>query len=139
MLSDIQLTNFKSARNLRVPLSGLTVLAGTNGSGKSTLLQCLAVLRQSYLYGSGQGLLLRGPIAQLGSGSDVLSEGARDESIDLLITENSHQFLWRCRVIPESDVLTFIEYPPNPCTFITAPEFQYLQADRIVPETLYPQ
>jgi predicted ATPase len=139
MLREARLTNFKAARNLEVPMAELTVLTGKNGSGKSTLLQCLAALRQSYLFGSGDGLLLRGPLAQLGSSSDVLSEGAKDELLCISLIEDGEEFGWKCKAPPDTDELTFVEKPPHPCAALVAAEFQYLQADRIVPQTLYPQ
>jgi ABC-type microcin C transport system duplicated ATPase subunit YejF len=48
MISLLNLRNFKSLREVSLPLRALTLLSGVNGSGKSSVLQALAVMRQSY-------------------------------------------------------------------------------------------
>lgn len=139
MLDSVNLTNFKAARNLSIPVAPLTLFAGMNGSGKSTVLQCLAAIRQSYQNGHGHALQLGGPLIRLGQGIDILSEGARDENITLSVTENGIEYLWICESRSDSNQLKFIEAPSTPHAFVSSPNFQYLQADRIVPHTLYPQ
>jgi len=140
MLDGIRLNNFKAARNLDLPLAPLTMLAGLNGSGKSTVLQSLAAIRQSYQVGQGHGMQLGGPLVSLGQGMDVLSEGAKDETITVAVLEGGTEYRWVCEVLPEANQLKFIESPPSPHHgFAANPHFQYLQADRIVPRTLYPQ
>jgi predicted ATPase len=139
VLDRIRLNNFKAARNLDLPLAPLTMLAGLNGSGKSTVLQSLAAIRQSYQVEKGSGLELRGPLVPLGQGIDVLSEGATDETITVAIMDESTEYRWVCKVQANANQLEFIKCPSKPHRFVTMPEFQYLQADRIVPRTLYPQ
>ncbi|PTR15428.1 putative ATPase [Nitrosospira sp. Nsp2] len=139
MLDRVRLNNFKAARSLDLPLAPLTMLAGLNGSGKSTVLQSIAALRQSYQVGFGNGLQLRGPLAVLGQGIDVLSEGARDETITIEVEEGGVKYRWVCKVEPDANQLEFIVSPPKVHPFVTTPDFQYLQADRIVPRTFYPQ
>jgi predicted ATPase len=75
----------------------------------------------------------------LGQGLDVLSEGAKDENITLRITENENEFTWICKVLSGASQLEFSEFPDAYSGFATSHLFQYLQADRIVPRTLYPQ
>jgi len=139
MLDHIQLGNFKAARNLDMPLASLTMLAGLNGSGKSTVLQSLAAIRQSYQLGQSHGLQLSGPLVSLGQGIDVLSEGAKDETITIGVREGRTTYSWKCKALLEANELEFIDSPDTPCGFVVNPHFQYLQADRIIPRTLYPQ
>lgn len=139
MLDGIRLNNFKAARNLELPLAPLTVLAGLNGSGKSTVLQSLAAIRQSYQVGQDHGLQLGGPLIPLGQGVDVLSEGAKDETITVEVLEAGMEYRWVCKVQLDANQLEFIESPSPPHAYVVSPHFQYLQADRIVPHTLYPQ
>lgn len=98
MLQKIKLTNFKCFDGLDLPCAPLTLLCGLNGMGKSSVLQALLVLRQSATSGElDQGrLVLSGELAELGTGRDVLFEGA------------------------ESDVVAFElqhDAPPGPCGF----------------------
>src|SRR5438105_4333950 len=44
MISEIQIDNFKSVEDLRLPLGRTTVLIGENGSGKSNILEAIAFL-----------------------------------------------------------------------------------------------
>lgn len=139
MLNSLTLGNFKVARELTVPLAPLTMLAGLNGSGKSTVLQSLAAIYQSYLTGRGDSLNLGGPLISLGKGSDILNNTATNETISFKLKEGNKIFPWRCRVTPDASQFKFIISPSSLPSFISSPGFQYLQADRIVPRTLYPQ
>ena len=138
MLENLHLINFKAARNLDLPLAPLTLLAGLNGSGKSSILQSLAAIRQSYQLGQSRGLQLRGPISHLGKGKDVLSEGA-EEKITLTMREDGVEFQWVCKVTLDTNLQEYTKWPPTSPKFALEPYFQYLQADRIVPLTMYPQ
>ncbi|MGE0356025.1 MAG: DUF3696 domain-containing protein [Burkholderiales bacterium] len=139
MLESIQLRNFKAARNLAVRLEALTLLAGLNGSGKSTVMQSIAVLRQSHVGGICMDLNFGGPLVFLGQWSDVISEGAYDEAISFSVRESGREFTW-VAAAPESGRQTLTSRPADAARgFWTTPHFQYLQADRIVPRTLYPR
>lgn len=142
MINKITLKNFKASVELIVQTESLTVLAGLNGSGKSTLLQALAALRQSYDFqGKTNGLILGGYLTQLGKGHDVLSEGSHDakDLISMIIAEGQQISRWKCRYDPDNSQLEFKVKPDNLPSFITTQAFQYLQADRITPHTIYPQ
>jgi predicted ATPase len=139
VLDYIQLRNFKAAREVTATLASLTVLAGLNGSGKSTLLQILSALRQSYNGSLPSGLALSGALVQLGQGGDVLSEGAQDDLIHISVQESGVRYHWACLCIEDANQLRFEEWPGKLPQFLTSQDFQYLQADRIVPKTLYPQ
>ena len=139
MIESIKLGNFKAARDLEISTAPLTLLAGLNGSGKSTVLQVLGILRQSYVGNQTKGLLLNGPLVQLGKGKDVLSEWAQSEEISITLKENQIEFRWVCTSVGDASQLIFSEQPQNLPYFIKTQDFQYLQADRIIPRTLYPQ
>lgn len=83
MIAEVMLRNFKCFGELRLELAPLTLLCGVNGTGKSSLLQSLLVLRQSFLSGElKQGrLVLTGELADLGTGGDVLFDGAEEDML----------------------------------------------------------
>jgi len=140
VLRNIQLENFKASRDVDIRLAPLTVLAGLNSTGKSTLLQAIGLLRQSYdLNGKTTGLSLSGTLVHLGQFGDVLSESAVGDTVAIAIDENGKPNRWIFRGHREANQLSFDELPPDPPDFVTSPYFQYLQADRLVPQTLYPQ
>ena len=83
MLSRIQMTNFKCFQTLELPCRPINLLCGINGMGKSTVIQAMLVLRQSFEIGEllkGK-LVLGGMRADLGTGRDVLFDGADQDSI----------------------------------------------------------
>lgn len=135
MLNRIHLENFKAARDVDIRLAPLTLLSGLNSSGKSTFLQALGLLRQSDRF----GLRLAGEFVQLGRCRDVLNEDAAGDVITIAVTENNIQYRWISRGEPDFDELPFVDSPSSIPTFITSDNFQFLQANRIVPQTLYPQ
>jgi predicted ATPase len=141
LLKRIHLQNFKASRDVEVRLAPLTVLSGLNSSGKSTLLQSLATLRQSYgVNGQTNGLSLTGDLLQLGQCQDVLSQSAEgDPVITIDIVEDDLACRWISRGEPDYDEMPFDEAPSELPKFITSQHFQFLQANRIVPQTLYPQ
>ena len=140
MLERLQLENFKVSRDINVRLRPLTVLAGLNSSGKSTLLQAIGVLRQSYdTNGRTRGLSLAGDLLQLGQYRDVLTEGTTGDAVTITIDEDGTSNQWVFRGAPDANQLSFDHEPQSPPQFVKSPHFQFLQADRIVPRTLYPQ
>ena len=140
MLERIRLENFKASRNVDIRLSPLTVLGGLNSSGKSSLLQSIGVLRQSYgRNGLARDLSLSGELVQLGKFGDLLTEGTEADLVSLQFTEDGDTYKWSFGGQAESNQVAFSESPETLPQFITSPHFQYLQADRIVPQTLYPQ
>jgi len=140
VLESIHLENFKASRDVDVRLAPLTVLAGLNSSGKSTLLQAIGALRQSYDSNSRtNGLSLSGHLVHLGQYGDVLSEGAVGDTVAVTIAEDGTSNRWVFRGKPDANQLRFDDAPADPPTFVKSPHFQFLQADRIVPQTLYPQ
>ena len=140
MINRIHLENFKACKDIDVRLAPLTLLAGTNSSGKSTLLQAIAILRQSHTQdGLLTGLRLTGELVQLGQYRDVLSEEAEGDEISINVIENDVDYVWISRGELDYNELPFDQSPSNVPSFVTSPHFQFLQANRMVPQTLYPQ
>jgi hypothetical protein len=137
MLKSIKLINFKAAENLGIRFGALTVLAGLNSSGKSSVLQGLAVLKQTVAAGDIDALLLRGPLVQLGTYSDVYTEGAESEGISIEIEDDLRSYLWRCSGASSDSYLTFSAKPAEIPNFLVGFNFQMLPADRIVPRNMY--
>lgn len=169
MLKELSLRNFKSARELDIPLQQLTVLSGLNGSGKSTVLQAIGLLRQSLQISNiGLGdiekkltsIHLRGPLVQLGMASDVLSQRASEYSIEIALSldEQNSRWVFTAEIDKEhldADTLSAKNYyDPNATGLMgkfSAPtsesssaqnylrdcHFQFLQADRLTPNTHY--
>ena len=81
MIESLHLRNFKCFRDQRVPLGGLTVLAGLNGAGKSTVIQAVLTLHQFWKDQQEGTRPWRGPLVNLGSFHDVLHEGSDDDVV----------------------------------------------------------
>jgi predicted ATPase len=140
VLENIHLENFKASRDVDVRLAPLTILAGLNSTGKSTLLQAIGVLRQSYdQNGRTDGLSLSGQLVQLGQYRDLLTEGTEGDAVVITVKEEGKDYKWSFDGAPDANQLRFTEVPSTAPHFVTSPHFQFLQADRIVPRTLYPQ
>jgi predicted ATPase len=140
MLERIHLENFKASRDVDARLAPLTVLAGLNSSGKSTLLQAICALRQSYDFnGKTEGPSLSGDLVQLGKYADLLSEGSLNDTVAVTLVESGATYTWAIEGPPKLPRLRFAEEPESLPNFVTSWDFQFLQADRIVPQTLYPQ
>lgn len=140
MLNRIHLENFKACKDIEIRFSSLTLLAGLNSSGKSSVLQAICALRQSYAKdGKTDGLELSGKFVQLGKYEDVLSENSSTDLLRFAITENDRVLQWSCRGSLGESQLSFIEEPLTVPHFVIAPDFQFLHADRIAPQTMYSQ
>lgn len=134
MINRIRLINFKVSKDIDCRIAPLTVLSGLNGSGKSTLLQSIGIVKQSYdVFSSPRSLTTHGPLVQLGKWKDILHEGATNDLVGIEIVENGISFKWKQK---ESRL---IERPDAPPSFLATSDFQFIQADRIVPKTFYPQ
>lgn len=96
MLKNVSLSNFKCFPELTLGCSRLNLLCGVNGTGKSSVIQSLLVLRQSYETGdlTDGRLLLAGPSIDLGTGEDVIHDGAQVDFVRfvLLSSEVEHPF-----------------------------------------------
>ena len=80
MLTGLELGNFKCFESLQLHLAPLTILCGVNGAGKSSVIQALLLLHQSQISGDSNSLVLGGNLIDLGTGQDILFEGATSET-----------------------------------------------------------
>jgi len=144
MISQLRLENFKCFSDASIPLSALTLLAGTNASGKSTTIQALLLLRQSHLKGVlTQGeLLLSGSLANIGTVGDALNEGATNDEITFSVTEeNGSQNRFTFQYEAGKRTTYTLNGVPNPDydtqMNVFASQFNYLNAERVGPRPLY--
>ena len=146
MLQQIVLENFKCFDALKVACAPLTLLCGLNGMGKSSVIQSLLVLRQSFESGAlARGsLMLDGDMADLGTGSDVLFQGAEE---DVIAFELYGPDVSPCRLSFDysrtADNLTSSGRVDVPEPWRTVPPFGgwlfYVNAERTGPQKSYPQ
>lgn len=157
MLERIRITNFKAFGRQDLKLAPFTLLTGLNSSGKSTVLQALALLRQSYEAGvlepgvledgDDSGFLLNGEFVQLGTGQDVRHEAYSKQDPDIRLgvdRDDGSTFTWDAAYGSENDMLKLVTATWQGPLSLTLPElfgqgFQYLKADRIVPDISYPR
>jgi predicted ATPase len=145
MIRELRLQNFKCFSDERIPFSALTLLAGANASGKSTTIQALLLLRQSQLHGalSRGELLLNSNLASIGTASDVLNQRAENDEIAFTLTDfdgRSARFAFLYKTAEKDFYLLRAEQPPvyEPSDSLFAPQFNYLNAERVGPRLLYP-
>jgi predicted ATPase len=145
MINKIRLQNFKCFKDLEIELGSLNLFAGLNGMGKSTVIQALLLLRQSCKQGYlPEQICLNGDYVQLGTGRDVLYEYAEKEPvighevIGIEITENGVKSSISIKYSKDADVLKNIN-PPVLDIGSIAGNFDYLNAERTSPQTIYPK
>lgn len=139
MISNFELRNFKCFKHLVLRLGSLNIFSGLNGMGKSTVIQAYLLLRQSFL----QHLLpykvgLNGEYINLGTGKDVLFENADKEIINISINENNNAYTYIIEYNSISDTLSIVE-PQELAPSICTDKFEYLNAERYSPQTIYPK
>ncbi len=144
MLEHLYLHNFKSARNLDIPLKPLTVLSGLNGSGKSTVLQSIGLVLQNLtgdILSPITGLHLNGDLVRLGTVGNILSERADNEPISIKIKDELEEYIYAGeRDCPaDDDILPLGQSHRDGASETNLYDcgFQFLQADRLTPQTLY--
>lgn len=156
MISSISLANFKCFRDLYMPLQHFTLLAGLNGMGKSSVIQSLLILRQSFLSKAflEDRLDLAGELADLGTGQDVLLDGAAEDLITIGLawsgSEAVHpRALFQFGYDRTADRLQFVNRSEHPWIADASPaiagkhqpfagNFQYLCAERLGPRKFLP-
>ena len=147
MIDRIKLTNYLAFRELSLATRNLTLLTGANSGGKSSILHSLAMLRQSAEAQTLPGaLLLNGRLIELGLGGDVLHadpvaiEGHEEVLLGIGVELDQDLLHWTAAYDQSADVLTVKAEPAElPNTSLFKPGFQYLKADRIVPQVTYPK
>ena len=152
MLKKIKLSNFKCFQNLDLDCAPLTLLCGLNGMGKSSVIQALLLLRQSFESGDlvDGRLVLGGELADLGTGTDVLFEGADSDIVGFEIESDEIDTPWGLlfgysqmtdQLIVESSDSNHSS-PLVPTDWQQVPPFGhnllYIDAERIGPQKSYP-
>lgn len=142
MIEFFRIQRFKSLNDASFTLSALNVFSGLNAMGKSSVIQALLLLRQSYEKNAlpDKGLLLKGEYLNLGTGKDILTENAENETIEFIITlEGTQPIKFVFDYAANSELLPIItkhKLPDEMPAFLSN-NFQYLAADRISPKAVY--
>ncbi|HDC4391323.1 TPA: DUF3696 domain-containing protein [Enterobacter cloacae] len=146
-MNRLVIENFKSLVDADIRLGKLTVFSGLNGSGKSSALQIFALLKQSMESTHNQKnnikLKLRGPYVNLGRVKDIYCESANSERISIGLHSKKERI--DLNFVINSDVLdkdyvtceASIEVLNKLKSHFS--DFQFIQADRIVPNSQYSQ
>lgn len=91
MLTTLAVENYRSLRDLVVPLTGLNVITGHNGSGKSNLYRALRLLGDAARNGAVAALAREGGLPSvLWAGPEHLSRAVREGSHPVQGTRRAH-------------------------------------------------
>jgi predicted ATPase len=141
MLNFIRIQRFKSLNDAQFPLASLNLFSGLNGMGKSSLIQTLLLLRQSHERNTlfTNGLLLKGDYVSLGTGKDVLTESAEQETIEFTLVWDGNPVHFIFDYDSKSDLQRQQKSEATHCLSesLFTKKFQYLSADRISPKSSY--
>jgi hypothetical protein len=105
MIESVRLANFKAFKDLRLQFRAFNLLSGLNGVGKSSLIQSLLLLRQSHNSGdlaSGR-ITLNGPLAEIGTASDLLFVDAEKDEIHIGLTYDGTEAAFTFRVVLDEE------------------------------------
>lgn len=144
MIRNISLHNFKIHKELSLPLSNLTILAGYNSAGKSSVIQALLLLRQNQLTGHLQDNLdLKGRLCELGLCKDVLCQFADNDLVTIAIENDDSLGNWTFDMGESAQRKTFAKCVrhegSNEATFnLFTKYFQYISVSRWAPRESYP-
>lgn len=145
MITKLSLLNFKCFDKIEIPLNNLTLLAGTNGSGKSTIIQALLLIKQSYKrYNNLTKIVLSDDYIKMGKSNDILYENNDEDTSNIRIQlnyDNTQMIDINLEYETDKSVL-------NNCiqcnsldedhNCLLSNRFEYVAADRISPESVYP-
>ncbi|MBN1338823.1 MAG: DUF3696 domain-containing protein [Bacteroidales bacterium] len=140
MINKIRVNNFKSLKDIEIETTSLNLFAGLNGMGKSSLLQIILLLKQSLERGA-PGLLLNGPIVNIGKGKDALYQFAKEEFIEFgLDFKDNSGYTMKFIYKPEANMLELAD--SNLSIYFVSDRdrflhLHYLKADHIGPQDIY--
>lgn len=145
MIEQVSIKNFKTLKDISVPLKPLNLLTGLNGTGKSSFIQVLLLLRQSALDTTlvKGNLKLNGNLVQLGKGKEILYQYAEKEEIEIEVTFSDSGYKWDMYVDMEVDYLGLNNFQIRNWNDEILDEalfqnnFQYLNTDHIGPQEVY--
>lgn len=161
MLNRLELEHFKCFELLRLPLSPLTLLAGSNASGKSTVLQALVLLHQTmYEREWSTRLLLNGAAIRMGTVFDVVDKVHGRHSLGIGLIDKEHSLHWTfsgersdmSMAVQNVDVCGEISENPKALRYLLPPRkdrivksltdrlrvLTYITAERVGPRDIYP-
>lgn len=141
MINSVGIHNFKAFEDQSIEFRPLTLLTGLNGMGKSSVLQTFLLLRQSYQERllETAGLVLNGSLIELGSGIDILFDGAKEDELGFDLTlDNGQNAYWRFDYDRQSNVLSLSDAFDSTTdgiysSALFSDNFHYLQAERVGP------
>ena len=140
MISQIDIKNFKSLKDVSVEIKNLNLLMGLNGMGKSSFLQMILLLMQSDKL-ENKIIDLNGILAQIGQGRDALYQFATEDQIEFGIHfDGKKNFKWKFHYHTDKDKLTADSgYIKDDMRFFRNQTalFQYISAERLGPKDLY--
>lgn len=151
MITQLNISNFKSHKDTGISLGRLTVLTGVNGCGKTSLVQSLLLLRQSFLKNRlAQGLDLNQPLCSIGIAHDALYRLADDDIISFSIIEDSkdkYDFAFKVEMTKLQDSFILKDnYNDNACDMNKLQDlslfnnnFQYISAARWGGKSVFPK
>ena len=145
MIKAMELTNFKCFQRQRIAFRPLTLLTGVNSVGKSTVIQALLLRQQNLALCGGEAalerrktgrkrLFLSGDLVNLGLPEDVLYSNADDDAFSIAIEREGTPLA--LKGILDGDDLVGVWDQDIFC--LASGYFQYLHADRLCPQTLFP-
>ena len=92
MITQLEISNFKSHKHTSIQLGHLTVLTGINGCGKTSVIQSLLLLRQSFLKNRlAWGLDLNQPLCNIGIADDALYKLAENGIIKFMFSTDDNK------------------------------------------------
>ncbi len=137
MINCIEIKNFKCFDHLKLPLSKLTVLAGTNAAGKSTVMQALlladATAREKGDYvdaSEALGVAVGGPKALISQNRTEIPEG--DFLFKIQLEEMMITFVYKI------DKLMSLKLSYRQSGKMPDNKLLYLNAERLGPRISYP-
>ncbi|MBC5836695.1 AAA family ATPase [Flavobacterium muglaense] len=148
MIQTLEIKNFKTIKNKRFNLKNLNLNLGLNGMGKSTFIQSILLLKQSKSLSGGQ-LNLQGEYVNIGTTKDALYQYAKKgENLCFEIQfDNSDVFSMEFDYKIDADYFSFNpklnmygesnEAIEKAEKSIFNRNFQYLNANRIEPKSIY--
>ena len=86
-INQIEVSRYKSIKNLNVEFGAITVLAGANSSGKSSMMQPLLLMKQTLDMNSNSALLLQGKNVDLTSFEQIRTRvsGSENDSFSVRV------------------------------------------------------
>lgn len=141
-IDKVKIVNFKSLKEVEIPLSNLNLITGVNSIGKSSFIQALLLIKQNeekfYSLRGSKITNINDIYVQLGNKKDILFEEVFKENIEISIFSDTlnHKLSFNIDDLEISNINLLPEL--NEETFnIFYDDFQYLQTDRIVPQISY--